>query len=569
MSPVKKATRLINRFIRILSYGRVSTIEQAFKDDGTRISDGSPEAQKNRCKEHVKFLEKKNKIKYKHLKHISDDGFSGKNTNRPGYQELWDHIGSKNIDVVLATELSRLSRSVVDFLKLVSHCEKHDVDLVILGLDLDTSTPTGRLILIILIALAQFEREMTSSRVKENALIRLIKDGKINGAAEILGLDRDPNRAGHFISNEDELIKLEKILKLFLKYSSKRKLLADAKKFGLGGKRGRKLTAHMLDTILENVKWRYRGLWYINKENEGLDNEFLHETEVFRTVDLPHGPLIDEKLLDQVQDKINTTWSKKKKTGKNGYTYLLTNVLFFEDGTSFSGELGKGRNQDYRYYRNYKHNIRIRCDEIDKVITMRIKSYFSNNQHFEQLVAEAIRKRQSDLPKIERELKSSIKKLAGLEAKENELREKLLNNSGGDAFFSWLEKQVESIHLDRDSLEFQLSELENYKANIMEKSGLVDLRKTIQEFVSSFERLTGVEQREILEKIIKKIIVKKNNEIELEIYGEKAPVIRRDTGSYKERNGVADGTRTRDNQNHNLALYQLNYSHHKIYEAPI
>jgi site-specific DNA recombinase len=558
-------SKKIRKILRVLSYGRVSTVEQAFEEDGSRKVDGSPEAQKNRCKDHIKYLERRHKFKYKHVNHISDEGFSGKNTNRPGFQELLDQIGSGNVDVIVATELSRLSRSVVDFLKFVAHCEKSQVDIVIIGLDLDTSTPTGRLILVILIALAQFEREMTSSRVKENALIRLIKDGKINGAAEILGLDRDPNLRGHFVSNEEELIRLEKILRLLLKYSSKKKLLDDAKKFGLAGKKGRKLTSHMLDIIIQNVKWRYRGLWYINKGNEAADPEYLSEAEKFKTIKLPHGPLIDVKLLDQVQDKINDTWVKKKRAGKNNYIYLLTNVLYHEDGTSFSGELGKGRNQDYRYYRNYCHNVRIRCDELSKVIVARVKRYFSDNELFESMVKDAIKKRQAGLPKIDREIKSILKKLSDLEINEKELSGQLITrkDKAGEMFFGWLEKQVESIVRERGLLESQLSECEIYKENILEKAGLVDLRKTVKQFVKNFERLNGVEQRELIEKIVKRVIVKKNNEIDLELFGEKPPVVRRDAGSYREVNGVADGARTHDNQNHNLALYQLNYGHRR------
>ena len=194
-----------------LSYGRVSTFDQAFNRDGSRRDDASPEAQRSRCCDHIGFINSRKQTQYKILEHISDEGFSGKNTNRPGYQKMWDLIASNTIDFVVTTELSRISRSVLDFLELVSHCETHEVDLVIIGLDLDTSSPIGRVMVIILVALAQFEREMTSQRVKENALNRLLKDGKINGAAEILGLDRDPNNTGHFLINPDELIKVERL----------------------------------------------------------------------------------------------------------------------------------------------------------------------------------------------------------------------------------------------------------------------------------------------------------------------------------------------------------------------
>ncbi len=196
---------------RGISYGRVSTFDQAFNKDGNRREDASPEAQRSRCSDHVRFLSSKNKGDYQILEHISDEGFSGKNTKRPGYQKMWDLVSSNIIDFIVASELSRISRSVIDFLELVAHCEANQVDLVIIGLDLDTSSPIGRVMVIILVALAQFEREMTSQRVKENGLNRLLKDGKINGAAEILGLSRDPERAGHFLVNEEELLKVEQI----------------------------------------------------------------------------------------------------------------------------------------------------------------------------------------------------------------------------------------------------------------------------------------------------------------------------------------------------------------------
>lgn len=194
------------KFKRGLSYGRVSTLEQMLDKNGRRREDASLDAQKSRCFDHVRFLNSKNHATYQILEHISDEGFSGKNTNRPGYQHMWDLIAQNSVDFIVSTELSRMSRSVIDFLDLVAHCEAHHVDLFIIGLDLDTSSPIGRVMVIILVALAQFEREMTSQRVKENALNRLLKDGKINGAAEILGLDRDPKKAGHFLINFDELV---------------------------------------------------------------------------------------------------------------------------------------------------------------------------------------------------------------------------------------------------------------------------------------------------------------------------------------------------------------------------
>jgi hypothetical protein len=193
---------------------------------------------------------------------------------------------------------------------------------------------------------------MTAYRVKENVLARLLKDGKINGAAEILGLDRDPEKNGHFLPNKEELARVEIILNLFQKFSSRRKALDVAKEMGLAGKNGQELTARMIDTMLDNVKWRYRGLWYANSENKDVDSKLIAESKQFQIVQLPHGALLNEKLLDEVQVTLDNIKKVQRQTGKDDYVYLLKNVLYCEDGTKFHSEPSKSR--QYRYYFNKK-----------------------------------------------------------------------------------------------------------------------------------------------------------------------------------------------------------------------
>lgn len=136
---------MLSRYPKIagVSYGRVSTNEQAFNEDGSTKIDASPQMQKIRCQQFVEALNfrEDRKGNFEIIEHLSDDGFSGKNTKRPNYKKLWDYIGSGKIKFIVASELSRLSRNTFDFLELISHCEKHGVDVMIIGLNLDTSTP--------------------------------------------------------------------------------------------------------------------------------------------------------------------------------------------------------------------------------------------------------------------------------------------------------------------------------------------------------------------------------------------------------------------------------------------
>ena len=66
----------------------------------------------------------------------------------------------------------------------------------------------------------------------------------------------------------------------------------------------------------------------------------------------------------------------------------------------------------------------------------------------------------------------------------------------------------------------------------------IAIKDTVKGFVKDFDRLTGTEKRNFIEKIIKKIIVKDNNELEIVIYGEPPSVVRRNRISYQEVNGV-------------------------------
>ena len=523
---------------RGLSYGRVSTFDQAFKQDGTRRDDASPEAQKSRCLDYVKFLDTRKEANYRILEHISDEGFSGKNTKRPGYQKMLDLIASNTIDFIVTTELSRISRSVLDFLELVAHCEKYEVDLIIIGLELDTASPIGRVMVIILVALAQFEREMTSQRVKENALNRLLKDGKINGAAEILGLDRDPKNTGHFLINHEELIKVEKILKLFLRFASKGKVLAEARRLGLTGKKGRELTLHMVESLVENAKWRYRGLWYANKENENKDHEDLPDSKKFQIVELPHGPLVEASLLDKVEEKLEDTYKQRKRSGKDGRVYLLTHILEYEDGSKYYG--GAAKDRQYFYYFCKGSGPTIPCKDIESAVIAQIKGYFKGNDIFKKLVENAIKKRIEDLPRLEHQISFKEKELSDLEVDNKDLRIQLRDKSlrSKPAFMDWLEEEVTKLGEKKTKAESEISLLYLAKADLIKKSNLENLEKTAAEFISKFTSLTGIQQRSFIERMIAKIVIKKDNKLELYVlWDSKKSVTRTTESSIRKENG--------------------------------
>ena len=100
-------------------------------------------------------------------KHYDDGGYSGGNMNRPGLQELLKDVNEGKIDVVVVYKLDRISRSLRDFTELDGIFSRHGASMVSVTQQIDTSTSMGRMIVNLLMSFAQFEREMTSDRVRD------------------------------------------------------------------------------------------------------------------------------------------------------------------------------------------------------------------------------------------------------------------------------------------------------------------------------------------------------------------------------------------------------------------
>ena len=102
------------------------------------------------------------------LKTYSDQGYSGKNTDRPDFQRLLEDIKADRISKLYVYRLDRFSRSIADFGQLWNVLQAHNVEFVSVTESFDTSTPMGRAMLHIIMVFAQLERETTAERVKDN-----------------------------------------------------------------------------------------------------------------------------------------------------------------------------------------------------------------------------------------------------------------------------------------------------------------------------------------------------------------------------------------------------------------
>lgn len=100
-------------------------------------------------------------------KHYDDGGYSGGNMDRPAFQGLLQDIEAGLVNCVVVYKIDRLTRSLLDFAKIVEIFDKHNVSFVAVTQSFNTSNSTGRLMLNVLLSFAQYEREISAERVRD------------------------------------------------------------------------------------------------------------------------------------------------------------------------------------------------------------------------------------------------------------------------------------------------------------------------------------------------------------------------------------------------------------------
>jgi site-specific DNA recombinase len=158
-----------------------------------------------------------------------DGGFSGGNTDRPALQRLLDDVRAGRVDVIVVYKVDRLTRSLADFAKLVELFDQHSVSFVSVTQQFNTTTSMGRLTLNVLLSFAQFEREVTSERIRDKIAASKRKGLWVGGMAP-LGYDTKDRR---ITVNDLEAETVRTIFRSYFKLGSLNLLMADLRKRGI------------------------------------------------------------------------------------------------------------------------------------------------------------------------------------------------------------------------------------------------------------------------------------------------------------------------------------------------
>jgi len=266
-----------------------------------------------------------------------DPAYSGGNLERPALQKLLGDIDAGRVDVVVVYKIDRLTRSLADFAKLVERFDAKDVSFVAVTQQFNTTTSMGRLTLNVLLSFAQFERELSSERVRDKVAASR-KKGKWTGGGIPLGYDTKDKK---LVVNAKEADMVRFIYRRYLDLKCLRLLKAELDQKGIVSKR----RANSSGRNPGGVRFTYGPLAYLLKNRTYL-GEIGHKGSWFPG---EHAPIIDPTLFNAVQELLKNN-SVTRRQQRSDHQSRLTGLLFDDRGNPMSPSFSTKRGVRYRFY---------------------------------------------------------------------------------------------------------------------------------------------------------------------------------------------------------------------------
>jgi site-specific DNA recombinase len=271
-----------------------------------------------------------------------DGGYSGGSTDRPDLQRLLDDIRARKVDVIVVYKVDRLTRSLADFAKLVELFDAHGVSFVSVTQQFNTTTSMGRLTLNVLLSFAQFEREVTSERIRDKIAASKRKGLWVGGPLPLGYHMKD----GKIAVIEDEAERVRQIYRRYLELSGVNALVRDLRERNFRSK------SRLLATgaTRGDVAFGRGSLFYL------LRNRFYVGEVKYKDEILPgeQPAIMDRALFDAVQQKLTEHWTTLS-TARNASDHMLTGLLFDDAGHRMVPTHAAKSGVRYRYYVSLPH----------------------------------------------------------------------------------------------------------------------------------------------------------------------------------------------------------------------
>ncbi len=367
--PPAVGAKTSRRKVRCAIYTRKST------EEGLEQDFNSLDAQREACEAFIVSQKHEGWVALPAL--YDDGGYSGGTLERPALQRLLADIRESKVDVVVVYKIDRLTRSLLDFAKIVEVFDAHSVAFVSVTQAFNTTTSMGRLTLNVLLSFAQFEREVTGERIRDK-IAASKKKGMWMGGYPPLGYDVKDRK---LVVNEAEAETVRCIFRRYQELRSVRLLKGHLDAAGIVSKQR---TAP--DGRPYGGKPTARGALYHMLQNRIYRGKIVHKDQAYPG---EHEPIVDDDLWQGVQTILATNRVDSGAGKGNRHLSLLAGLIYDAQGEPMTPSHAVKKGVRYRYYvskslltgrddKATKRGQRIPAAHIEALVTGRIRAWLAD-----------------------------------------------------------------------------------------------------------------------------------------------------------------------------------------------
>ena len=481
-----------NRVVRCAIYTRKST------EEGLQQEFNSLDAQREAAEAYI--ASQRGEGWQVGTEHFDDGGYTGGNMDRPALQRLLAAVESRSVDCVVVYKVDRLSRSLMDFARIIEVFDQHAVSFVSVTQQFNTTTSIGRLTLNILLSFAQFEREIISERTRDK-MSAARRKGKWIGGHPVLGYDIDP-KGGRIVVNPEEAEHVRTLFGLYVELGSLLPVLQEAERRGM-------LTKHWT-----TEDGRVRGGQRISKGTlHGLLTNAIYTGMVDHKGTLypgEHERIIEQNTWDRVHETLRRNNADNGASLKNKYGALLSGLLFCVPcGTPMVHTYTTRKSKRYRYYVCYNAQQQgwkncetksVPAQAIETAVLDSIRRLGTDPKLAEAVATEALEQTAQHRRALDQETEIQRKRLRQLN---QDLAKEAADTSvdSGARFerMATLQREIETAERRLVELTAERGDLDRDHLNAD------DLRRTLAEFDAIWTTMATKEQEQMIHMLVAKV----------------------------------------------------------------
>lgn len=432
-----------------------------------------------------------------------DEGFSGKNTNRPEFIQMIKDAKVHKFDAIICYRLDRISRNVSDFSSLVDELKSLNIDFISIREQFDTTNPMGTAMMFISSVFAQLERETIAERISDN-MYELAKTGRWLGGTPPYGFISEPcyylDTNGKqkkmvklsSVDNESKLVKsffedylklgsLGRLQKHLIKnnISTKRKVAWDIKSLQLLLRnpvyvKSSQLVINYLESKGATVFGYPNGCGILIYNKKDPKDKYRNINEWILSV-AKHEGIIEDTLWLNVQNQLDRNKNLAPRLVNNDASGIFNSILYCKKCGSRmiqkQGHISKKTGKKFRYYvclnkinsRGELCNCKnVRADKLEHDVLEKLFEETSDNSSLINAIKNHKKKLQSEISS-KNDVNSIKKLISQKQLQVDNLIEKISLNPN---LYDLFEKKLEELNNDLKQLKFKKFDLEDSSANM-------------------------------------------------------------------------------------------------------